>query len=86
MVEMHLRRALPLDRMEVMTMAARHERHRGFLAAPRGILKIRMFLTPFGVAIRYFRRALRLVFNVPECLLVAFNAIQQAKKYRPDRL
>lgn len=36
MVEMHLRQALPLDRREVMTMAASHERHRGFLLrAPR---------------------------------------------------
>lgn len=36
-------------------------------AAPRVILKIRMFPTPFVVAIRYVRRALLLVFNVPEC-------------------
>ena len=36
MVEMHLRQALPLDRREVMTMAASHERHRVFLRrAPR---------------------------------------------------
>lgn len=45
-------------------MAARPERHRGFLAAPRGILKIRIFLTPFGVASRYVRHHRWLFVNV----------------------
>lgn len=45
-------------------MAASHERHRCFLAAPRGILKIRIFLTPFGVASRCFRHSRWLVVNV----------------------
>ena len=36
MVEMHLRLALPIDRMEVMTMAASPERHRGFSPRPAG--------------------------------------------------
>ena len=45
-------------------MAASPERHRGFLAAPRGILKIRIFLTPRGVAIRCFRHSRWLVVKV----------------------
>ena len=36
-------------------MAASPERHRGFLAAPRGFSRFVYFLTPFGVSSRYFR-------------------------------
>ena len=57
-------------------MAASPERHRGFLAAPRGILKIRLLPHPFRG-----RKPLFSPLSVARCQCAPFGHVRRSRRY-----